>query len=292
MCAQTKDEAQKVAHQQWKQMDVESRRSLRKQREKLGVERTKLKLAWEAFERKYAKKVRRVLRWGGGHQRCVRGMALILPVRPRQERKLPVPDSMLGELPPMTLGPRPTFVARGCALGRQVHLGCGCDACPRSCGRRLANCGFGVGKREAGDLLMVWDFLRTFTNHGLLKVRAPDCGLALDFMDYVRSAKPAHLASDSSDAGSVAGDQALSLVLPRASASDVVAALQGNNWRANRFMTQLHTSLLRVLIGESLAPGPCLLLCSAGHSDGWVGDSQRTRRTRTRRPTRMRMTSC
>ena len=59
--AQTKDEAQKAADQEWKQMDIESRRSLRKQREKLGVERTKLKLAWEAFERKYAKKVRRVL---------------------------------------------------------------------------------------------------------------------------------------------------------------------------------------------------------------------------------------
>ena len=54
---QTKDEAQKAADQEWKQMDIESRRSLRKQREKLGVERTKLKLAWEAFERKYAKKV-------------------------------------------------------------------------------------------------------------------------------------------------------------------------------------------------------------------------------------------
>ena len=179
----------------------------------------------------------------------------------KQELKPPVADRLLSELPPVTLKSRPQYAMRPWIVSSQ-HV----TQRWRACLRRFKSTGFHMG--DPSNLLMVWDFMRTFASHGLLRVRSSDCGLGFPFISHVREGKPqGKKDADASEAATVASADvaaALSLVLPKAATEDVLSAIRSSTWRGQRFMTQLHVALLRVLLGS--LRGPCVKVLASGYA--------------------------
>jgi len=140
---------------------------------------------------------------------------------------------------------------------------------------------------------MAWDFLRTFSGHGLLRTRAQDCGFGMEFVEHVRAVRPARHAqpspsptptATSSDTpappllvnstatpstasvkteGAESSEEAsLPLVVRSMATDDLLAAIRSSNWRAHRFMSQIHVALMRLILGEKRACAVCHVVLS------------------------------